>query len=276
MEFLYKLYESEYFGIGLFIVITILTFLFLVILFFGKKDEKVRKLEETKKLELENETAFKQTNDNIEDLSIPVIEQPQEEVVVQEQKNTDTPLVEEPKEEVSNLTGVDLAAFNQEVEKSLNEPTGLENPTTVEEIPTISNPKMEEMQQPVEDVDINNLFQTNIEPIQEENTVQQEKVLDIEEAKPEMELPKTEAPFSSVYVNKEETIVPPVQEVHEEEKQGFELPKMAEMPKLNEETNIQKEEPKVEEKVENKEETPISDFDSLFGSIEKETFDIEK
>ena len=48
MEFLYKLYESEYFGIGLFIVITILTFLFLVILFFGKKDEKVRKLEETK------------------------------------------------------------------------------------------------------------------------------------------------------------------------------------------------------------------------------------
>lgn len=276
MEFLYKLYESEYFGIGLFIVITILTFLFLVILFFGKKDEKVRKLEETKKLELENETAFKQTNDNIEDLSIPVIEQPQEEVVVQEQKNTDTPLVEEPKEEVSNLTGVDLAAFNQEVEKSLNKPTGLENPTTVEEIPTISNPKMEEMQQPVEDVDINNLFQTNIEPIQEENTVQQEKVLDIEEAKPEMELPKTEAPFSSVYVNKEETIVPPVQEVHEEEKQGFELPKMAEMPKLNEETNIQKEEPKVEEKVENKEETPISDFDSLFGSIEKETFDIEK
>ena len=177
---------------------------------------------------------------------------------------------------MSNLTGVDLAAFNQEVEKSLNEPTGLENSTTVEEIPTISNPKMEEMQQPVEDVDINNLFQTNIEPIQEENTVQQEKVLDIEEVKPEMELPKTEAPFSSVYVNKEETIVPPVQEVHEEEKQGFELPKMAEMPKLNEETNIQKEEPKVEEKVENKEETSISDFDSLFGSIEKETFDIEK
>ncbi len=45
MEFLYKLYSNDYFGIGLFIVITILAFSFLVILFFGKKDEKARKEE---------------------------------------------------------------------------------------------------------------------------------------------------------------------------------------------------------------------------------------
>ena len=43
MDFLYKLYSYNYFGIGLFIVITILAFAFLVILFFGKKDEKTRR-----------------------------------------------------------------------------------------------------------------------------------------------------------------------------------------------------------------------------------------
>lgn len=42
MEFLYELYSNNYFGIGLFIVITVLTFSFLVVLFFGKKDEKNR------------------------------------------------------------------------------------------------------------------------------------------------------------------------------------------------------------------------------------------
>ena len=43
MEFLYKLYSNDFFGIGLFIVITILAFSFLVILFFGKKDQKTKK-----------------------------------------------------------------------------------------------------------------------------------------------------------------------------------------------------------------------------------------
>lgn len=54
MEFLYKLYSNNYFGIGLFIVITVLAFSFLVILFFGKRDEKVRnekRLENHKSLE---------------------------------------------------------------------------------------------------------------------------------------------------------------------------------------------------------------------------------
>ena len=49
MEFLYKLYSNNYFGIGLFIVITVLAFSFLVILFFGKKDEKKRNLNEEQK-----------------------------------------------------------------------------------------------------------------------------------------------------------------------------------------------------------------------------------
>ena len=44
MDFLDKLYSSNYFGIGLFAVIAFLVVTFLVVLFFGKKDEKKRKL----------------------------------------------------------------------------------------------------------------------------------------------------------------------------------------------------------------------------------------
>ena len=54
MDFLNKLYESNYFGIGLFAVISFLVVTFLVVLFFGKKDEKKRKLEETNSLKIEN------------------------------------------------------------------------------------------------------------------------------------------------------------------------------------------------------------------------------
>ena len=53
MKFLSKLYSNDYFGIGLFIVITILAFSFLVILFFGKKDEKARNAENN---DFDNET----------------------------------------------------------------------------------------------------------------------------------------------------------------------------------------------------------------------------
>ena len=48
MDLLENLYNIENFGIYLFIAIGVLIVLFLVILFFGKKDEKKRKLEETR------------------------------------------------------------------------------------------------------------------------------------------------------------------------------------------------------------------------------------
>lgn len=63
MDFLNKLYESNYFGIGLFAVISFLVVTFLVVLFFGKKDENKRKLEETNKIRIDDsaENAFKET-----------------------------------------------------------------------------------------------------------------------------------------------------------------------------------------------------------------------
>lgn len=80
MEFLNKLYESNYFGIGLFAVISFLVVTFLVVLFFGKKDEQKRKLENTyDNTTLNNDTnGFKEVSNSIP-LEIPVapkIEEP--------------------------------------------------------------------------------------------------------------------------------------------------------------------------------------------------------
>ena len=73
MNFLDKLYSSNYFGIGLFAVIAFLVVTFLIVLFFGKKDEKKRKLEATQKIGTEN--TFKETG-TATPVEIPVNPEP--------------------------------------------------------------------------------------------------------------------------------------------------------------------------------------------------------
>ncbi|MCI9280935.1 MAG: hypothetical protein HFI49_01575 [Bacilli bacterium] len=75
MNFLDKLYESNYFGIGLFAVISFLVVTFLIVLFFGKRDEK-RRLESTKELQKKDvENTFKETSEPVS-LETPVSEIP--------------------------------------------------------------------------------------------------------------------------------------------------------------------------------------------------------
>lgn len=75
MEFLNKLYESNYFGIGLFAVISFLVVTFLVVLFFGKKDEQKRKLDNTYNntdaLNNNDINGFKEINNSVP-LEVPV------------------------------------------------------------------------------------------------------------------------------------------------------------------------------------------------------------
>lgn len=76
MNFLDKLYESNYFGIGLFAVISFLVVTFLIVLFFGKRDEKKRRLETTKELEKMNvEDTFKETSVETP-VEVPVMDNP--------------------------------------------------------------------------------------------------------------------------------------------------------------------------------------------------------
>lgn len=73
MNFLDKLYESNYFGIGLFAVISFLVVTFLIVLFFGKRDEK-RRLESNKELEKNNvENTFKETTPVVP-VNVPIAE----------------------------------------------------------------------------------------------------------------------------------------------------------------------------------------------------------
>lgn len=71
MNFLDKLYESNYFGIGLFAVISFLVVTFLIVLFFGKRDEK-RRLDSTKELQkTDTDNTFKETSE-LTPVEVPV------------------------------------------------------------------------------------------------------------------------------------------------------------------------------------------------------------
>lgn len=284
MEFLYKLYDNKYFGITLFIVIAILIFLFLLILFFGKKDEKKRKLEETKKLELENANTFKETDENVESLEIQEIAQPNLDLentsdvsneIVQnniEQSNDDILL------EIPKLNIDDDVVVKPELNSSIQDDNAINNLSF--ELPKIDKSiEKNDDNNELNDINIDDLFQTNIELPKEEKI---ENNLSVEPVKEEVQenlnstFRTVEAPFSSVYINKEENVIANKEpEKNTSFSPMFELPKMAD----NKEVSDLKEELKSDEKEEKKEQpevTKVSDFDSLFGDIETETYSIDK
>lgn len=79
MDFLEKLYSYEYFPQILFATIGILLVLLVIVIMFGKKDEKIRKEEETKRLELAGLDAFAQEETNQVSLEVA----PNEENLIQ-------------------------------------------------------------------------------------------------------------------------------------------------------------------------------------------------
>ena len=276
MEFLYKLYDMEYFAVGLLIVIAILVFLFLLILFFGKKEEKERKLEETKKLELEK-NGFKEVEEVKEELKVPEIPQPVLEPVVESEIQEEVPTFENPfvKEELKveqsnneveleipaiseNETSVEeskeLMYFDLPIVETKNDETELNSFVSDVENNVVEEKEVKNMGAVLPEIDIDNLFQTNTEA-----TINKEVVEEIPNIEPinlmteevKVETPKVEAPFSSVYTNNE---------LPKKNNNVFELPKMADLPKLKEESNVEK----------------ANDFDSLFGDIEPETYSINK
>lgn len=132
MEFLYRLYSNDYFGIGLFIVITILAFSFLVILFFGKKDEKARK-EELNNNEI--------NNNNVNQTEINAIDP-----TLQNSQIAPTESLESIS--LPNNTIVQEATpIKQEVEQNISQPVNTVEPdfnpfasSPIVEEPAISNP----------------------------------------------------------------------------------------------------------------------------------------
>lgn len=127
MEFLYRLYSNNYFGIGLFIVITVLAFTFLIILFFGKRDQKAR-----------------------------------EEKALQEKRAESIPIKEEIKEPVTQMDTIEPITLNEEVVASIEsapeeEPILASESTMKEEALSFEEPKKEEIEifeeKPMEEMD---------------------------------------------------------------------------------------------------------------------------
>ena len=237
MDFLESLYSIENFGIYLFVIIGILVILFLVVLFFGKKDQKKRK---------ELEEKLEQTKVSSRDAFAEVT--PASSLEVPESKNEEVkPVhpVEVHEEQSSTVSEVaptvlnsDLASSNTHEEIQKEEPKkefdfdALADAISKELADMEKNMKDEE---PVSDL-------PKVEPPVVKETV---TPVHLNAVAPEMpkEVPPVQKPkpvmpsvFSSVYVNREKE-EPKVQEPVSVSKPEIELPKKMDLPKKADSVN---------------------------------------
>ena len=241
MDFLNKLYESNYFGIGLFAVIAFLVVTFLIVLFFGKKDEKKRKLEATQKIAADN--TFKETTESTP-VEIPANPEPVEPINL-EANSIVEPVVMTPNEPlvkpVEPVTPImPTPPINQEPINPIKEEDNFVDNLSIEEPvrPVIDTPKVEPIITPVA-------------PIIKDEPVVEPPVKVVEPTK--IEIPK-------------ETITPVEPIIKEEE------PKL----EINEEPVINTYYKPVEKSKEVEEvKVPNIDFDSLAKSISKELDELE-
>lgn len=251
MEFLESLYSIENFGIYLFVIIGILVFLFLLVLFLGKKDQKRRKeleekLEQTK---IESRDSFEEVSAessleipvNTEEVSLKSLEDSvnTEEVKTNDNlvntnnvltsnvvlnsdlvnNNVSEEIREEPKKEF------DFDALADAISKELAEIDNLENQKNDNQPKVALKNDFNYVESAVKPVG---------EPIKDENMVNhnlnETEDLKTQEVKPKPVMPSV---FSSVYVNreKEEPKVTPAQTSE------IELPKMVDLPKKAVQTN---------------------------------------
>lgn len=262
MEALYNLYNNDYFGIGLFIVVTILAFSFLIILFFGKKDEKNKNAEQNEQKEIEETkidslSSMSLENTNLMSDNIETKTDEEKEINLEESNN--------------NLLQEDINPFLDT------------NLMMDEEVKSDVSEKVEDIKEPdsikIEESDFDPFANNDIAPV-----IEKEEVPSIFANETE-ELPKPKVnfsnQFSSVYVNqkKEDNVVNEVVEdktenVLEEQtikpvKPAFELPKSLDLPKLNksETTN---------DSIIKPVQDSSSNIDSIINSLEDESFTIEK
>lgn len=159
-ELLNKLYSYEYFGVYLMISILVLVVLFIVILFFGKKDQKNREIEATKKLQqIENDTFKEDSIENAVEVN----------TLSQETLENDTIIV-------PNINTI-------ETDNDLSD-----------EIPEPVLPVQEEVVEEIKDVTTNEI----IEPLVESESVEEpaiEPVIETEEPMLNTEIMPMEAPI---------------------------------------------------------------------------------
>lgn len=268
VDFLNKLYSYQYFGLYLIISIIVLVILFIIILFFGKKDQKVREIEATKKLQQINSDAFKEES---EIQKVEVSKQNEEllndTIIVPTINNEGDVMktVEEDKEEIiepilPSVEDIKPLEFNEETKEEIvsvnNEVEVKKEDTLVNETEEVITPLLDKIEEKpfifsdvseniehIEEVEVPKIEQVSEEINKEETVVEvptfnfDEIVKDVNLEKEEIKEVKRPEIFSSVYVPKKEE---EKEEIKEENELDFEMPKLKEeaekvndMPVLN-------------------------------------------
>ena len=290
MEFLYRLYSNDYFGIGLFIAITILAFSFLVILFFGKKDEKVR-TQENEKNTNNNETNELKTTEGLPTESLETVSLSVETTNEVKEEKVEEPVEMNPFIYSNVVLNSDLVetSENKKNQEPITEPVNetlnfsnndiFENKITEELAELNINEEKTEEKQEEFNIDPFNLEPPIIEPIQ--NNIFTESVEKVE--KKEQPIKKVVMPtqFSSVYLTKEKE-QPKVEELIKEVevekeitpiplKPDFDLPKPLDLPKLNKESGSSS---ALNENIFNTNNN--NSLNNIFENIEEESYTINK
>lgn len=241
-DILNKIYSYEYFGFYLILAIIVLVILFLIILFFGKKDQKNREIEATKKLQQISEDTFKEEdtskeleiNDSIKErvledtIIVPNIEDVPTLNYIEDNEEIPEPVL--PIEEVNNVIE-DTTIMEPLLEKVEEKPLVFEN-TNVFNNEFVNEVKIEEVQNVKEEV-VN-------EEIEVPKFNFEEIIKDVEETKTTNTF-KSEPVFSSVYVKpkeevKEEKVEIPVEKALED--LAFELPSLKKEEQKEEEIEV--------------------------------------
>lgn len=220
IDFIYSLYQNDSFTLYLTIALVILIVVFVLVFVLGKKDQK---LEETKKLQKIELDTFKKEEEKPE--------------VVEIKEEKEEPLL---KEEVT------VTEFKPEMKEEEKE---VELPSLVKEVRKPIFSDHEEEQSPIS---LNDLPEVSVELADKEIDNGLNILANIKNEFEEIELPKevstpevvVEKPsfrpspvFSSVFVNKEDSIINEPKPVFEEKKEEFVTP-LVEVPVVEEKEEI--------------------------------------
>lgn len=225
MNFIYELYQNDNFVLYLTIALVVLIILFVVVLFFGKRDQK---LEETKRLQKIDIDAFKEEAKEKEKLEVKEnIEKTNIESTITENNEDNLPLIENNNEEIKSETfslsdnindsQINVTTFEpiKNIEKESEEE--LELPKKVEEN-NIRKPLLDgdEESKPIsfDELDKINFDESDLEKdLNELESIKNEfnkiKVPEVEKKETKAETKNYKASpqiFSSVFVNKEDSV----------------------------------------------------------------------
>ena len=188
MNFIYELYKDENFTTYLVIALVVLVALFIVVLIFGKKDQK---MEETKRLQKIDPDAFKEDKKEPEKVEIS--------------KKEEQPIVEDVPE-------IELPKIDEEVHVTDFEPEVENSALLIDEEPAITFDE-KALENDLQEIENLKKEFSNIELPKIEEKVDKQSVTNNHEV------------FSSVYTNNEEPKVEPVRNTYiDDDGEEIELP----------------------------------------------------